>query len=132
VAPRSDGYIDLMIRVLNFRDTTGRCRLWVHTAASTFPYGAGYSVADYPINNATNTLNVTMLVPPGDVAVFALHDEDLDGQLGTNFIGMPIEGCCATRGARGGMSGGPYWDDARVAVGSTPCTAVDLDMWYMF
>jgi uncharacterized protein (DUF2141 family) len=48
---------------------------------------------------------------PGRWAAFAFHDEDADGRVRSNFLGMPKEGVGASRGARGRM-GPPSFEDA--------------------
>ena len=84
----------------------------------------------------TLTANVTLLDVPsatsGFLGAFALHDADQDGQPGRNWIGYPTEAVTATRGARGGPFGGPWWEDARVAIDASvaPCVSFEMAMWY--
>ena len=51
-------------------------------------------------------------VVPGDYAVSVFHDENLNGKLDRNFIGMPKEGVGASNDASGNF-GPPKFDDAR-------------------
>ena len=51
-------------------------------------------------------------VVPGDYAVSVFHDENLNGKLDRNFIGMPKEGVGASNDATGHF-GPPKFDDAR-------------------
>ena len=48
----------------------------------------------------------------GQYVLSALHDEDNNGELNTNFIGMPVEGVAASSNAQGKM-GPPSYDEAR-------------------
>ena len=50
-------------------------------------------------------------VPPGRYAIVAMHDENANGKLDTNLVGMPTEGYGASRGAHGAF--GPKYEDAR-------------------
>jgi uncharacterized protein (DUF2141 family) len=50
-------------------------------------------------------------VKPGSYAIAAMHDENGNGKLDKNFIGIPTEGVGASRDARGRM-GPPKWKDA--------------------
>ncbi|MEQ9500322.1 MAG: DUF2141 domain-containing protein [Deltaproteobacteria bacterium] len=50
-------------------------------------------------------------LPPGRYAISAFHDEDNDGELDTNLLGIPTEAFCASRGARASF-GPPSFDDA--------------------
>jgi len=49
---------------------------------------------------------------PGDYAVSVFHDENGNGKLDRNFIGMPKEGVGASNDAAGNF-GPPKYDDAR-------------------
>lgn len=51
-------------------------------------------------------------VPPGTLGISAFHDENSNGKLDTNFVGMPVEDYCASRDARGTF-GPPSFDDAK-------------------
>src|SRR5215470_2828550 len=51
-------------------------------------------------------------VAPGTYALSVFHDENSNGKLDTNFIGMPKEGVGASNDAKGHM-GPPKFDDAR-------------------
>ena len=51
-------------------------------------------------------------VAPGDYAVSVFHDENSNGKLDRNFMGMPKEGVGASNDAAGHF-GPPKYDDAR-------------------
>jgi uncharacterized protein (DUF2141 family) len=51
-------------------------------------------------------------VAPGDYAVSVFHDENSNGKLDRNFVGMPKEGVGASNDAAGHF-GPPKYDDAR-------------------
>ncbi|MGC4093988.1 MAG: DUF2141 domain-containing protein [Polyangiaceae bacterium] len=51
-------------------------------------------------------------VPSGVFGASAFHDENSNGKLDTNFIGLPTEEYCASRNARGSF-GPPSFDDAK-------------------
>ncbi len=59
------------------------------------------------------TCQFTGLVP-GDYAVAIFHDEDDDGVLDTNFVGIPKEGMGASRDPKGSF-GPPSFDDAKIS-----------------
>jgi uncharacterized protein (DUF2141 family) len=50
-------------------------------------------------------------VAPGTYAVSVFHDENSNGKLDTNLMGIPREGVGASNGARGHF-GPPKFDDA--------------------
>jgi uncharacterized protein (DUF2141 family) len=71
-----------------------------------------------PLRAATATISggsalcVFERVPPGTLGISAFHDENSNGKLDTNFVGMPTEDYCASREARGTF-GPPSFDDAK-------------------
>jgi uncharacterized protein (DUF2141 family) len=60
-------------------------------------------------------------LPHGTWAAFIYHDEDGNGELRSNFIGMPKEGVGASKNARGRM-GPPDFDDAAFLHNGDPTT----------
>ena len=65
-------------------------------------------------------------VPPGDYAVTVHHDEDRDGKMKHNFIGMPMEGVGVSNNP-GGMPG--Y---TKSLVSLAPGSAISIKMRYLF
>lgn len=51
-------------------------------------------------------------LPFGDYAIKAFHDEDSDGDLNTNFLGIPVEDYGFSNNASG-LFGPPSWEAAR-------------------
>lgn len=51
-------------------------------------------------------------VPKGVYGISAFHDQNNNGKLDTNFIGLPTEDYCASRDARGSF-GPPSFTDAK-------------------
>lgn len=70
-----------------------------------------------------NTMKVTFRnVAPGSYAVSAEHDEDGDGKLKTNFIGMPKEGV----GISNNPGGIPGWSKSQITVTGNGAIAITL------
>jgi uncharacterized protein (DUF2141 family) len=62
--------------------------------------------------SAETALCVFRGIPEGVYGLSAFHDENENGKLDTNFLGMPTEDYCASRNARGTF-GPPSFEDAR-------------------
>lgn len=60
-------------------------------------------------------------LPPGRYATVAFHDENGNEKLDRNFLGVPSEDFCFSRGATGGM-GPPKFADAAFEVKKGPVT----------
>jgi uncharacterized protein (DUF2141 family) len=75
-----------------------------------------------PVQPATARINggralcVFSGIPKGTYGISAFHDENENGKLDTNFVGMPTEDYCASRNARGTF-GPPSFEDAKFAYG---------------
>jgi uncharacterized protein (DUF2141 family) len=67
-------------------------------------------------------------VTPGNYAIQAFHDENRDGRLNTDKMGIPIEGYAISNNARGTM-GPPDFADAEIVIGDTN-GEFDMDLKY--
>lgn len=66
-------------------------------------------------------------LPPGRYGVIVFHDENDDGRLDKNMLGMPTEGYGFSNNATGFFSA-PSFDDAAITVGSgVTHTVISLD-----
>ena len=63
---------------------------------------------------------------PGHYGVAAYHDENANGKLDTNVVGLPTEPYGASRDARGVM-GPPAWADAQVDVQADTAITIHLE-----
>ena len=73
------------------------------------------------ITGSSMTVRFTGLAP-GDYAASVQHDEDGDGKLKTNFIGIPKEGV----GISNNPGGIPRWARSQVTVGTGTNIAITL------
>lgn len=67
-------------------------------------------------------------VPAGSYAVACFHDENKNGKLDKNLIGIPTEGTVASNNAKGSM-GPPRFEDAKFSLGAKP-TVLRMTMNY--
>jgi uncharacterized protein (DUF2141 family) len=51
-------------------------------------------------------------LPPGTYAMAVMHDENNNGKMDKNFLGIPTEGYCVSNNAKGFMSA-PSFDHAK-------------------
>lgn len=111
------------VRVSTFRSLKGslHCRLFSrpHGFPGKPPFEAEASVA---VSARTMTCLFTSVLP-GTHAVALFHDENGDGKLDTNFIGIPREGVGVSNNKFRSI-GPPRWDDAKFVVDRD----VDLDV----
>ncbi|MCP4868639.1 MAG: DUF2141 domain-containing protein [Proteobacteria bacterium] len=131
-APAGDG-VTLTIPVSNLRHVgQGELVVLLYREVARIPFDPSTAFLRTSAKVTGATLTVTLpAVPPGDYALSLCHDLDGDGELRTNFLGIPREDVAISNGAKGGPAGGPKWEVAAFAVGSEDQTVTPLSMSHM-
>jgi uncharacterized protein (DUF2141 family) len=96
----------IQVKIPNIENSTGV------VACALFESPEGF-----PTEFLSSATNITMIkirdtqarcnfldIPPGTYALAVIHDENMDGKLGTNFVGIPTEGYGFSSGAEATMS----------------------------
>lgn len=65
-------------------------------------------------------------IPSGEYGVKLYHDEDGNGKLNTNFLGIPSEDYAFSNNAKGSF-GPASWEDAKFSVGGNTEISIELD-----
>jgi uncharacterized protein (DUF2141 family) len=127
--PRATGG-QVLVKVTGFRSERGKVFVALWRGKKDFP-------GTPPAGSPTASVNIVkgvaeakfVAVPPGVFAVTVFHDEDGDGELKTNFIGIPKEGIGFSRDARGRF-GPPSWDAAKLNLEPGEVETVKITMLY--
>ena len=110
----SEGATSLRLEVSTFRNAKGalNCRLF-HDAAS-FPDGEGSRTVRAGIlgNQASCVFDD---LQPGTYAVAVVHDENGNGRLDKNFLGLPTEGYGVSNN-RTYAASSPKWEESRFTI----------------
>ena len=116
VAPAQSSCPGIHVKILNIRNSTGA------VACALFESPVGFPEAF--LHSATNIMVIKIRdtqarcdfedIPPGAYALAVIHDENMNGKLDVNFIGIPIEGYGFSNDARATL-GAPSFMDARFA-----------------
>ena len=112
------------VQILNIRNSTGT------VACALFESPAGFPV-EY-LHSATNVMVIKIRksqarcdfedIPKGTYAMAVVHDENMNGKLDTNWLGIPTEGYGFSNDAKG-LLGAPSFSAA-----SFPYDGQNLDM----
>ncbi len=107
---------DLKVTVTGFRDRVGVLQVILFDADRGFPADdeRGMRTATVPITGKRMQVAFRDL-PEGDYAVAVLHDADEDGEVDTNFIGIPTEGFAVSRNVNPRFRS-PTFADAKFAL----------------
>ncbi|MHC4449033.1 MAG: DUF2141 domain-containing protein [Planctomycetota bacterium] len=94
-APPVDASLNgtIVARVTGLRNSRGRVMARLYRGKKGFPSDAedAYRELTVEIKDKTATIKFEN-VPHGEYALWICHDEDKDGKLDSNFIGIPKEG----------------------------------------
>ena len=103
----------IQVEVAWLRNDHGKVSCSLYSSADGFPKEGRKAVAHVvaPILDRKAECEFTGIAP-GTYAVSVYHDENSNGKLDTNFLGIPREGVGASNNARGHM-GPPKFDAAK-------------------
>jgi uncharacterized protein (DUF2141 family) len=114
----------LTIKVVGARNAKGKIGVALFQDPSGFPDkgAAALRSQQADIDNQTMSAEVVFRdVPQGVYAVSVLHDENMNGKLDKNFLGIPTEGYGASNNP-GKKMRAPSFDEAKFSMNSTEQT----------
>lgn len=98
------------VKILNIRNSTGTVACALFDSPEGFP-------EEY-LRMATNVMIIKIRkdqarcdfedIPPGTYAMAVVHDENMNGKLDTNFLGIPLEGYGFSNDAKGPLGAPPF------------------------
>ena len=85
----ADGKVE--VEVTGLKSNKGQVTIKVYQSADGFPRDddKAYKIQSFEINDMQ--LKVTIELLPGEYAIVVSHDENANGKVDTNFIGLPKE-----------------------------------------
>ena len=90
------------VEIVGLRNDQGQVRCALFSSASDFPKSGDQAVAraKSDISHGKTSCEFSGIAP-GTYAVSVFHDENSNGKLDTNFVGIPREGVGASNDAKG-------------------------------
>lgn len=113
------------VEVTNFKSNKGVAYIGLYESENTF---LNKALQGEKLMIKNNKVVCTFKdIPPGTYAISVFHDEDENGELTTNFMGIPKESYAASNNAASRL-GPPKWQDARFRVnaGETVYQKIEL------
>jgi uncharacterized protein (DUF2141 family) len=107
---------DMTVTVNNIKSSNGVIIICVYDKETGFPDKTNLALKylKSPAKKGVMQIKIEGIVP-GKYAIAAHHDENNNGKIDTNFLGIPKEAAGASNGAKGKM-GPPKFADAVIAV----------------
>ena len=111
----------LMVEISGLKDASGNVYIAVYDSDSTWLSDEMVLNQKVVIADALDgdLVRTELLLPLGDYALSVFYDQDGDGKLKTNFIGMPKEPIALSNNAVAKF-GPPEYDDAVFSLGAQP------------
>jgi len=120
--PRDQATINL--KITGFRSEKGQVKIAVFNAPERWPKDPTYS-STIDVNSPTVTWKIND-VPYGDYAVAIFHDENGNGKMDKNLLGIPVEAYGFSNNQRVTF-GPPKWDAVKFTVRS-PVKDVSIEV----
>jgi uncharacterized protein (DUF2141 family) len=98
----------------------------LYNSAEGYPKNASvaFRLSYAPISTGKSTL-ILEGIPAGIYAIACYHDENNNGKLDSNLLGIPVEGTGASNNARGSM-GPPKFQDAKFVINSDTSQTIKI------
>jgi uncharacterized protein (DUF2141 family) len=103
-----EGTATLRVEVASFRNAKGTLNCRLFNDAASFPDGEGVRTRI----DGTQAAGVFEGLAPGAYAVAVVHDENGNGRLDRNVVGIPSEGYGVSNNRTYAMAS-PKWDESR-------------------
>ncbi len=121
----------LTVRVTGARNAKGKIIVYLFRDPQGFPTDTSKIIRQQSVNIDPNTMTALVVfkdLPPGMFAVTVLHDENDNGKMDTNFLGIPTEGYGASKDPN--KMRAPTFDEARFLLNAAEQT-VNVKLRYV-
>ena len=121
----------LTVRITGARNTKGQIGVILFQDAQGFPDNTSKAIRQQSVDIDTNTMSAQVTfkgLPQGIFAVSVLHDENGNGKMDKNFMGMPKEGYGASNNPKK-QRRAPSFDEAKFSLNAAQQT-IDIKLIY--
>jgi uncharacterized protein (DUF2141 family) len=111
----------LIVEITGLKDAAGNVYIAVYDSDASWLGEDAVQTREVAIDDALDgdVVRTEMQLPMGEYALSVFHDKDGDGELTTNFIGMPKEPIAVSNNAVARF-GPPDYNDAQFVLGAEP------------
>jgi uncharacterized protein (DUF2141 family) len=124
----SESLSTVLIEVSGFKNTRGTLNCRLFSKAADFPDDEGIVTLRVPITGPNTSCSFSN-VEPGTYAIAVVHDENGNGKLDKNFVGVPSEGYGVSNNKTYALSA-PNWDESTFKLGATESKALQVKLRY--
>jgi uncharacterized protein (DUF2141 family) len=106
------------VQITGLKSNTGKCLLYLYKDKKGFPTDAKTAIATTTVViKDSKATAVFKGITAGEYAISVVHDENDNGKLDTNFLGIPKEGIGTSNNAKSTL-GPPSFEDSRFTMGN--------------
>ncbi len=127
----AEGTSTVVLEVSTFRNVTGFLGCQLYPKGEDFPdnWAAHRELRKHvPVTGATTSCSFSNL-PPGTYAAAVIHDENSNGKMDKNFLGMPLEGYGISNNHTHALSR-PTWEESKFVVGADSTVTSRISLRY--
>lgn len=123
---QSDSTATITVEITGLRSSDGKVGISLFRSEEGFPGDSEKAIerAYIEIENQSATVIFEDLLP-GNYAIAVYHDEDEDGEIETNFIGIPKEGTGSSNNPKARM-GPPRYEDCKFDIATTNYLKIEM------
>ncbi len=121
----------IVLEVTTFRNTKGLLGCQLYDTSNGFPDKWSTSPKlqqRIPVTGSKTTCTFTEM-PPGTYAAAVIHDENSNGKLDTNFLGIPTEGYGISQNHTHALRR-PTWDESKFVVNANTTVTTRVTLRY--
>ena len=113
------------ITIENIKGKNGTIQIAVFNKSESFPkVGGEYKLMQYKVSDGQSQFKIKDL-PDGQYAIAIHHDENSDGKMNTNFLGIPKEGYAFSKNFKPKLSA-PKFSDCAIIIDRDQKMTVNL------
>lgn len=118
----------VLVEVSGFKNTRGTLNCRLFAKAADFPDVEGIFTVRVPIAGPNTSCSFSN-IEPGTYAIAVVHDENGNGKLDKNFVGVPSEGYGVSNNKTYALSA-PKWGESIFTLGVTESKALQVKLRY--
>lgn len=121
----------LKLRIDGLRSARGKILAYVWNQGDGFPSEKQktLAIAEVAIRGGQAEFDIEVPASERRLAVSVMHDENGNGKMDSNFLGLPLEGYATSNNVPHSMVGPPRYKDAEFEIRGTPAI-VEIKMLY--
>ncbi len=121
----------IVLEVSTFRNTRGFLGCQLYSKSEGFPdnWQSQVNLRKRVVVSGTTTSCTYPDMPPGTYAAAVIHDENSNGKLDTNFLGMPTEGYGISNNHTHALSR-PSWNESKFVVNADTTVTSHISLRY--